>query len=149
MSQEVIKVFTIPCYDIDGNPITRLVQWDKNQKIAIPESGLKDEPYFHFCNRRSKEAIVVSSVRSGGNFVADIPNELLQQPYPIIIYVYAYSNSNSARTVYTIKIPVTPRLKPSDYVDSNSVYHYVRLGNSNYIVNPITTKKVTVVEEEE
>lgn len=141
-------MFTMPCYDINGNPITRLVQWDINQKITIPNLGLKNEPYFHFCNRKSKEAIVVSSVRNGENFVAEIPNSLLQQPYPIIIYVYSYSDTNSARTIYTIKIPVTPRVKPSDYIDSSAVYHYTKVSNSNFSLNPIMHKKIITVEDE-
>ncbi len=142
-------MFTIPCYDIDGNPVTRLVQWDKNQKIVIPDLGLQNVPYFHFCNRKSTEAIVVSSVRNGDNFVAEIPNILLQQPYPVLIYVYAYLTATSAKTVYTIKIPVTQRVKPSDYTDSNSAYHYVAINNSNYINNPVKTKKITAIEEGE
>ena len=91
---------------------------------------------------------MVSSVRNGENFVAEIPNSLLQQPYPIIIYVYSYSDTNSARTIYTIKIPVTPRVKPSDYIDSSAVYHYTKVSNSNFSPNPIMHKKIITVEDE-
>lgn len=49
--------------------------------------------------------------------VANVPNALLQEPYPLLVYVYLTDGSDvsSQRTVLYSEIPVRKRAKPSDY----------------------------------
>lgn len=107
---------SIICYDLDGNSLKRLYQWDTNQTISIGGLDTSDEIVFHFCNRISNEALVVTSSVVGDKIEASIPNILLQQAYPIIAYLYKPIDEDSGRTTHTIQIPVVPRQKPEDYI---------------------------------
>lgn len=131
--------------DEDGNSIFRLTQWDKNQKLILDidvdvGDTLNTEitsPYVHYCNIKSTEAINVLSTIDFENkkLIADIPNELLQEPYNIIAYIYMADNdnTNSQKTVVAIKIPVKPRVKPSDYqyVNNSPTIDIVQLATKN------------------
>lgn len=110
-------MYEITCLDENGKSVTHLTQWDINQSLVIKGLGLNSNPEFHFCNKNSTEALVVSS---GLDIVTDvitvkIPNKLLTEPYPIFAYIYFYSTGNSAKTVAEIKLPVRQRVKPSEY----------------------------------
>lgn len=108
-------MFTVTCLDTYGNVITNLTQWDIDQSLTIIESGLTTAPEFHFCNKNSKEALVVPSTLSNGTITVKIPNILLQESTTIIAYIYAYTSTTSGKTLATIRIPVRPRPQPSDY----------------------------------
>lgn len=111
----MIEVF---CTDKDGNLVERLTQWDVDQYILIGGSGLTEAPKIHFCNTCSKEALVVESVIENDAVKAKIPNILLQEGLLIIAYLYVYApdvSTVSAKTKATIRIPVRPRPKPSNY----------------------------------
>ena len=111
----MIEVF---CTDKDGNLVERLTQWDVDQYILIGGSGLAEAPNIHFCNVTSDEALVVQSELLGDFIKAKIPNILLQDKHLIIAYLYVYDStvsSISAKTKATIKIPILPRPKPSNY----------------------------------
>lgn len=111
----MIEVF---CTDKDGNLVERLTQWDVDQYILIGGSGLAEAPKIHFCNTCSKEALVVESVIEDGVVKVKIPNILLQDGLLIIAYLYVYApdvSTVSAMTKATIRIPVRPRPKPSNY----------------------------------
>lgn len=106
------------CTDKDGNLVERLTQWDVDQYILIGGSGLTEAPKIHFCNAVSDEALVVGSEMEGDLIKAKIPNILLQDKYLIMAYLYVYDptvSSISAMTKATIKIPILPRQKPSNY----------------------------------
>lgn len=106
------------CTDKDGNLVERLTQWDVDQYILIGGSGLIEAPKIHFCNAVSDEALVVGSEMEGDLIKAKIPNILLQDKYLIMAYLYVYDptvSSISAMTKATIKIPILPRQKPSNY----------------------------------
>ena len=105
----------IICYDSDGNFLTNLYQWDNNQTITIRGIPILHTPVFHFCNRLSKGALVVSPKVSEGDITVAIPNILLQQAEPIMVYLYQNTENNGSRTVHTIHLPVLPRPKPDDY----------------------------------
>lgn len=109
-------MFDITCLDKNKNVITRFTQWDKNQSITIEiDYEWTEAPEFHFCNKNSKEAIVVKSVLSENRITAIVPDTLLQEPFPIIVYIYEIDNT-SGRSVASIKLPVIPRLAPSNYI---------------------------------
>lgn len=105
----------IKCYDSSGTLLKTLYQWDINQSVTI--KGLTDnETYvFHFCNRLSKEAMVVPPEHVDTDITVKIPNILLQQPESIVMYIYKETPDNGKKTMYAVQIPVIKRLKPDDY----------------------------------
>lgn len=82
---------------------------------------LEETPEVHFCNIRSKEAIVPLSTKMvDGVVIADIPNELLQQDLRILVYVYTYENGKG-QTIHIGKIDVWKRTRPSDYTFEENI----------------------------
>lgn len=116
-------MFGVGCFDTHDNPIDHYTQWDINQKLKIvvydADSGLlKNAPYIHFANVKSTEALVVrSTVEGTDTIVVDVPNSLLQESWPLLVYVYLNDNldAHSQKTIIKIEIPVHKRAKPSDY----------------------------------
>ena len=116
-------MFGVECFDTHDEPISYYTQWDINQTLKIVLYGMDDgymktAPYVHFANIKSSEALVVRSTLQGDDTVlVDIPNQLLQEPYPLLIYVYLNDSSDagSQRKIVKIEIPVHKRAKPSDY----------------------------------
>lgn len=134
-------MYEVPCLNLNGDTINRFYQWDIDQKIVIDLNGcderyLQNPPEVHFSNSSRKEALVVrSTVKYSGDdvavqddsvakmhardiIIADIPNILLQEPYPLLVYVYLTDadDSSSQKTILYNEIPVRKRAKPSDYL---------------------------------
>lgn len=134
-------MYEVPCLDLNGDTINRFYQWDIDQKIVINledcnERYLQNPPEVHFSNSSRKEALVVRStvkysgddvavqddsvatMHAGDIIIADIPNILLQEPYPLLVYVYLTDadDSSSQKTILYSEIPVRKRAKPSDYL---------------------------------
>ena len=108
-------MFDITCLDSYGEVVTNFTQWDTDQSLTIKNTGLSSAPLFHFCNKNSKEALVVKSTLEGQTITVKVPNILLQEGIPMFVYLYAYSSLTSGKTLATAKIPVRPRPRPSDY----------------------------------
>ena len=116
-------MFGVECFDTHDEPISHYTQWDINQTLKIVLYGMddgymKNAPYVHFANIKSSEALVVRSTLQGDDTVlVDIPNQLLEEPYPLLVYVYLNDSgdASSQRTIVKIEIPVQKRAKPSDY----------------------------------
>lgn len=134
-------MYEVPCLNLSGDTINRFYQWDIDQKIVIDLNGcderyLQNPPEVHFSNSSRKEALVVRStvkysgddvavqddsvatMHAGDIIIADIPNILLQEPYPLLVYVYLTDadDSSSQKTILYSEIPVRKRAKPSDYL---------------------------------
>lgn len=117
-------MYEVPCLDLNGDTINKFYQWDIDQKIVINLEGcdvnyLKNAPEVHFCNSSRKEALVVrSTVSNHDTITVDVPNVLLQEAYPLLVYVYLTdaNNSSSQKTILYSEIPVRKRAKPSDYL---------------------------------
>lgn len=117
-------MYEVPCLDINGDTINKFYQWDIDQKIVINIEGcdvnyLKNAPEVHFCNSSRKEALVVrSTVSNHDTITVDVPNVLLQEAYPLLVYVYLTdaNDSSSQKTILYSEIPVRKRAKPSDYL---------------------------------
>ena len=95
---------------------SELWQWDTGRqiKITLEENAIVDE--VHFSNAYSKDALVVKpQVNEQGNIVADIPNILLWQVFPINVYV-VMDFPNGKGTICEEQLKINPRKKPSDYV---------------------------------
>lgn len=117
-------MYEVPCLDLNGDTINKFYQWDIDQKIVINLEGcdvnyLKNAPEVHFCNSSRKEALVVrSTVSNHDTITVDVPNVLLQEAYPLLVYVYLTDadDSSSQKTILYSEIPVRKRAKPSDYL---------------------------------
>lgn len=145
----------VTCYDSSGNPLDYLTQWDIGQTIVVKGATTIVEPVFHFCNRRSTEALVVPSKISDDSIIAPIPNLLLQEDLPIIAHMYYQKSTDSAKTLHTITIPVVPRARPSDYnyVENIDYVNWValekearalidKLEQSNFRFVPLTPSQI-------
>ena len=117
-------MYEVPCLDLNGDTINKFYQWDIDQKIVINLEGcdvnyLKNAPEVHFYNSSRKEALVVrSTVSNHDTITVDVPNILLQEAYPLLVYVYLTdaNDSSSQKTILYSEIPVRKRAKPSDYL---------------------------------
>lgn len=125
-------MFEVSCFDSNGDSI-EIHQWDLNQTVTIQMHGcdasyLQYQPEVHFANINSKEAIrVPARVVEGTNdtIVADIPNILLTEHYPLFVYIYLFTNTDytgddaekhySQATLLRTEIPVLRRVRPCDY----------------------------------
>lgn len=122
------------CYDSDGNELEVLYQWDLNQSITIRGGVIPPSAVFHFCNRSSSLALVVTPEISGSDLVVSVPNVLLQQSEPIIAYAYTDTAGDGYRTIQAIHIPVIPRAKPEDYEYEENI-DYISLAIVNARMN--------------
>lgn len=117
-------MYEVPCLDLNGDTINKFYQWDVDQKIVInlegcDENYLNNAPEVHFCNSSRKEALVVrSTVSNHDTITVDVPNLLLQEAYPLLVYVYLTdaNDSSSQKTILYSEIPVRKRAMPSDYL---------------------------------
>ena len=129
--------------DQDQNDILSptLTQWDQGVTIMIrdflyPLDGI--HPYLHFYNVTKQHIYAVGTQTEANRLVYDethktltceIPNQLLMEPYPIIVHVYlteggAALNADthmSAMTVFTATIGVEPRMRPDSYEENDNV----------------------------
>lgn len=112
----------INCFDLEGNSLDCLTQWDINQILYI-EWEYNSTPIFHFCNTKSDRALVVNgSTKENGRVKAHIPNILLQESHPIIVFVYLQDDDNeSGKTVCVSEIPVNKKPKPQNYTYEENI----------------------------
>lgn len=113
----MIIMLKVSCLNIDGTPLDNLVQWDIGKQIMLPDIPTLKTPLVYFYNKilREDEAIsVVSRQDINGNVVVDVPNFLLQKPYPLVVRV-CDSGENTVQTVAIAYISVKATNKPSDY----------------------------------
>jgi hypothetical protein len=119
----------IDCFDSYGDSIDCFTQWDFNQELYIKDWQYDYMPIFHFTNTKSDVALVLKgSIESDGRAKTNVPNVLLQESYPIIVYVY-YEEENSGKTIRFSKIPVRKRPKPHDYeyVENVEYINWIKL----------------------
>lgn len=113
-------MFEVTCLDSNGNTINNFTQWDIDQEVTLVLNGydIVIPPQVHFCNKNSKEALIVrSTIIDGNTIVASVPNSLLREHYPLLIYIYLTDSEDvsSQRTILSTEIPIRKRIKPSDY----------------------------------
>ena len=144
-------MYEITCLDKNGKSVTHLTQWDINQSLVIKGLGVKSSPEFHFCNKKSNEALVVSSTLNTlkDTLTVKIPNKLLEEPYPIFVYIYYYSESNSAKTIAEIKLPIRQRAKPSDYEYVENIDYVTAESIKVDILNSVNNLSLKYEETEE
>ena len=113
----------ITVYDINGDVLRNLVQWDINIKICIKEPAIDKAYKVHFFNLKSSEALVVESEFSNGVLSAIIPTILLMEPYPITGYIY-FEKNNEHKSVYCFTFSMRKRPKPANYVYNNEKNYF-------------------------
>lgn len=90
---------------------TSFYQWDTGQKV-VHNFKVGDE--VQFFNPMQRLALSVKAYQLGDDIVADVPNILLQNSYPIDVYcVNADNNCQYTKEKFSFK--VVPRPKPSGY----------------------------------
>ena len=114
-------MYKLKCFYEDGTPITHFTQWDVNQTIVIDGEYTK-APMVHFANKNSEYAICVqSTLINNGQLSVDVPNILLTEYYPIIIYIYVVSD-DSGKTVLSDQFQVVKRQQPSDFTFEENLH---------------------------
>lgn len=91
---------------LDGRE--QFYQWDSDRQIVIEDIDCNE---VHFSNRTDKTALVCTVREENGQVIADVPNILLQQDWPITVYAF-----DQDYTKYSQTFKVMPRTKPDDYV---------------------------------
>lgn len=159
-------MFEVNCLDSNGDSLC-LHQWDLNQTVTIEmigcdETYLQYQPEVHFANINSKEAIVVpAKVKEGtvDTIIADIPNILLTEHYPLFVYIYLFTDTTYANdsleenevahrsqaTILRTEIPVLRRVRPSDYNYTQNIERFT----AEMIVKDATDKVDVIVADAE
>lgn len=107
------------CYDVNGNTLNELYQWEVDRTILISGADITTVPQVHFANARTTNALPVAPTLADGILSVDVPDILLQQAEVLYIYL-VYGTDNELRTEYAFRIPVYPRKKPAEYTYSES-----------------------------
>ena len=113
-------------------PINEFAQYDSNRIILIPKIVTNAvEVQCHFCNTQSKSAFVTNitelTINSNEYYRAIVPNILLIQNIPIIVYLYVIIEYEG-KTVYYKKISVNNRPKPDDFIYSDNSQGALKVG---------------------
>lgn len=85
-------------------------QYDYGQSLSITGITLPDVFEAHFATVDGTQTVTML----GHDGVVEIPDELFLTAKAIVCYIYLHDEVTDGRTVYTIKIPVKYRPKPSD-----------------------------------
>ena len=110
----------IKCYDVNGNVLNHLVQWDKNQKIYIEDlvDGIIPEVHFGKEGNSTCYEYLNSISIINGRYVISIPNELLQDSFRLYIYLY-YNDEYT--TKYYIPLFIIAKPKPDGYILEDNI----------------------------
>ena len=119
-------MYEVNCLDKNGNTINSFFQWDVDQEVTVklegfPQNYLSIAPEFHFANNHRDTALIVRSEvtreDTTDTVTAPVPNILLQEAHPLLVYVYLTDSEDvsSQKTILYSQIPIRKRSKPSDY----------------------------------
>jgi len=115
-------MYALNFLDSKGNEVLHLVQWDLGRKLYLENTEeLTNAPVFLFFNRKSETSIpVASTFTDNGLIEVEVPNDLLQYPYTVMVHMYEYEDASHNCTVAKGVLPVTAKIKPSyyEYVDN-------------------------------
>lgn len=111
------------CLDANGDVLTHLTQWDFGQqaRVKLEDITLFSAPEVHFTNKNRNTALVVNSTLSNSIVTADIPTEILREPYNIYCYIFVNTNNAQGKTIVFVEIPIRKRAKPEGYVYSDDI----------------------------
>ena len=110
----------IMVYDLNGNSLSTLVQWDKNVGVQFIGIEINETARVHFFTNDMEEAyVVVPEIISDQILTASIPNVLLTQCKTITGYVNL-TNQEEIKSIYGFRINVRKAPKPSNYIYDNT-----------------------------
>ena len=103
-------------YDQFGNTLSWFYQWDVGYSIQIGGVVLDPVPVVYLGTVHNPGSYVVTPTVSNSRLIVHIPNVLLQQDSPILVFL-EYSGIIG-------RIPIVPRSIPDNYipVDDSSMY---------------------------
>ncbi len=94
---------------------TPLYQWETGRKLkVIPLRGMSIDSV-HFSHYGDTEALPVTPIEENGEYIADIPNVLLQDDRNIVVHSVNVSEDKT-ETIRECVFPVRKRAKPSNYI---------------------------------
>lgn len=100
-------------------------QWDKGQVVIVDECP--EGTQIHFSNTKSEKAYVLET---DANLEAQVPDILLQEPYPITAWIYRIENgiyyTENRREFQVIK---RPRPESYIYTDEERAYWETKVDN--------------------
>ena len=126
-----------------------LFQWDYGQVLEIECLEIGTEIVeVHFACSNMSEAIVRSCAFTNSVGTVAIPDECLEQASPVNAWIYEVDGTKG-RTIKTITLPITARIRPSNTRDipSNYVDKYGQLIDEvNEVMETLKTGDVTVAK---
>ena len=134
------SVADIICYKTNGQILDYCTQWDTGQQIVFKGVNTDVAPVFYFSNTIHNSSYMVSSEIVDGCITVDIPDILLQDAVPLVVYVSYVLGDDTGTTEYTVRIPVMPKSKPSTYAPD--IDYGVGIGATE-VINNLLSKKVT------
>ena len=138
-------MYKLKCFYEDGTPVTHFTQWDVNQTIVIDGEYTK-APMVHFANKNSEFAICVQpTLKSNGQLSVDVPNVLLIEHYPIIIYIYPMSD-DVGRTILSEQFPVVKRPQPNDFTFEENM-HVIYITQLEAEIRELKNTMVTTIDD--
>lgn len=104
--------------NVDEIKVGGLTQWDRGQLLQISCPGLPFDFQVHFTNRARGTAIPVQAVGVSNAATVAIPDEILREPFEVLAYIYFTEGDAGliGETVKMVRMPITPRAQPEDYV---------------------------------
>lgn len=112
-------------------------QWDIDRQLVVEDKSIVQ---VHFCNRTGDLALVCECYELDGNWVANVPNILLQDSWRLRVYAY---DGNATR--FDAYFDIKAKTKPEDYV-----YTETEVLNYNTLlerINEIDANIAGVVED--
>ena len=85
-------------------------QWDYGQILKIDDLTLPNAYEVHFCSAGAGTTMTVVATSAE----IPIPDELLEVKKNVEVYIFLHSGEDDGETVYTARIPVLGRPKPTD-----------------------------------
>lgn len=105
----------ITVYDMNGNFLTELAQWDEDVFVCIKEEDITQPCAVHFFNSESDMSYVVNSIYEDGVLKAKIPHDLLSKPYSVIGYIYI-TDIGGNRSVSRFRLNMRKKPMPSNFI---------------------------------
>ena len=101
---------------LDGR--SELYQWELDRKVVVSNPEIVE---VHFCNKNSTHSLIVEVKEVDGKRIAEIPNILLQDIWPIM----AYGQCAKCHVRDAATFNVVRRAKPDDYVYTETDFFIV------------------------
>lgn len=109
----------IQCYDIDGNSVNHLVQWDKNQEIYVDDLENGILPTIHFAKDSEENSYEYedAAVIEDDRIKITIPNNYLTDNGKIYIYLYYIVGTadDPHTTKYVAVLPIYKKAQPLNW----------------------------------